>query len=309
MSGFDPYLVWLDIPPHERPATYYRLLGLRPLESDPQVISGSAQRVIAHVARFQQSEHAAACTQLLSELAAARDCLLHPQRKLAYDSGISQSVSNSCLESVGRAACFGGTTVGWSCQSAPCGSNAVGGTTAAPGSASSNRRRSGRSLSRLLFHNRLPRRRFQLPQFQPPLSPLGPKDRSRPQPGETPVGAPTGVPQSVQPAAQQTPYPQTAQPTAPTPPHTPPAEQPQPETPQPTPPPAWATGERTGEVSKVVAGQPSPPSLDSGKTRKGRQLRRAQQTQSAYMLVGIAMALIVFFFGAVLLIAIFLGGQ
>ena len=36
---FDPYHVWLGIPPEEQPPSHYRLLGLRPLEADGDVIS------------------------------------------------------------------------------------------------------------------------------------------------------------------------------------------------------------------------------------------------------------------------------
>jgi hypothetical protein len=32
MAGFDPYHVWLGIPPHEQPPNHYRLLGIAPLD-------------------------------------------------------------------------------------------------------------------------------------------------------------------------------------------------------------------------------------------------------------------------------------
>ena len=34
-DSFDPYYKWLAIPPDEQPPSHYRLLGLRPLEGDP----------------------------------------------------------------------------------------------------------------------------------------------------------------------------------------------------------------------------------------------------------------------------------
>ncbi|MCA9267153.1 MAG: hypothetical protein KDA41_01715, partial [Planctomycetales bacterium] len=89
MGAFDPYLAWLDIPATERPVNYYRLLGLRKLESDPATIAAAADRVAAHLAQFQNSPQAAACQQLLNELQIARTCLLDPARKRAYDGGLS----------------------------------------------------------------------------------------------------------------------------------------------------------------------------------------------------------------------------
>ena len=38
---FDPYHVWLGIPPEEQPPNHYRLLGLRPLETNADVISNA----------------------------------------------------------------------------------------------------------------------------------------------------------------------------------------------------------------------------------------------------------------------------
>ena len=316
VSGFDPYLIWLDIPSHERPATYYRLLGLRPLENDPQVIASSAERVISHVARFQQSEHAATCTQLLAELSAARDCLLHPQRKQAYDSGISQSFTTPSSSSPvpqtppppGAAAerPLAGPNSQIPTSAFPQGEQPLSGPTQIPTGGE-------RQISQSPPVPQLP--------MQTPAVPTTPQVPNTP--GETPINAPGGVPQSVRPfsgagpaAASQTPespLPQVPQATtAATPYAVPPGDSLAsgvPSSPATTPPPTWATGERTGEVSTVVAGQQGPETLDKSKTRKGRQLRRAQQAQSAYMLVGIAMAMVVFFFGAVLLIAIFLGGQ
>ena len=38
---FDPYHVWLGIPPEEQPPNHYRLLGLRPFETNADVISNA----------------------------------------------------------------------------------------------------------------------------------------------------------------------------------------------------------------------------------------------------------------------------
>ena len=335
MSGFDPYLIWLDIPPHERPATYYRLLGLRPLENDPQTIAASAQRVIAHVSQFQQSEHGQLCAQLLAELTAARDCLLNPVRKQAYDSGIAQSHTShpATSGSVSPERPLSGPIPTSGPTSPQTGApqpsyspeRPIGSTPQVPGQAAGER---------------------QIPQSPPVPQQPQPGVTSTPgfsyppasTPGEQPL--PSGPPQSVQPtigtpppvpgSPTQTPSTPAAYPTTPN--VNPPANQATPYSPAPeasagtdysptTPatPPSWAAANRTGEVGTVVAGQggatqheqteDQPQSLGAGRTRHGRNLRRSQQTQSAYMLVGIAMAMIVFFFGAVLLLAIYLNVQ
>jgi hypothetical protein len=37
-ESFDPYHVWLGIPPEEQPPHHYRLLGIRLFEDNPSVI-------------------------------------------------------------------------------------------------------------------------------------------------------------------------------------------------------------------------------------------------------------------------------
>ena len=53
MSDFDPYLKWLCIRESLRPPNHYRLLGLDLMEGDLEVISGAADRQMAHVRTFQ----------------------------------------------------------------------------------------------------------------------------------------------------------------------------------------------------------------------------------------------------------------
>lgn len=82
---FDPYLQWLGIRDPQRPPNHYRLLGVELFESDPEVISNAADRQMAHVRTFQTGRHSAESQKLLNELAAAKVCLLHPEKKAAYD--------------------------------------------------------------------------------------------------------------------------------------------------------------------------------------------------------------------------------
>jgi hypothetical protein len=82
---FDPYRKWLGIPESELPPSLYRLLGLVDFESDPDVISHAADRCMAHVRTFQSGARAELSQRVLNELAQARNCLLDPQRRQAYD--------------------------------------------------------------------------------------------------------------------------------------------------------------------------------------------------------------------------------
>ncbi len=87
-EAFNPYHVWLSIPPEEQPANYYRLLSLPLLESNPDVIDNAADRQTAHLRTFQSGKNGKFAERLLNEVAAARVCLLDPKKKAAYDQRI-----------------------------------------------------------------------------------------------------------------------------------------------------------------------------------------------------------------------------
>ena len=84
-APFDAYHRWLGIAPAEQPAHHYRMLGLAPLEDDPEVIRDAAVRQMAHVRTYQLGQHAELSQKILNELAAAKACLLHREKKAAYD--------------------------------------------------------------------------------------------------------------------------------------------------------------------------------------------------------------------------------
>jgi hypothetical protein len=94
-DSFNGYHVWLGIPPSEQPPNHYRLLGIAIFESDPDVIDHAADRQMAHVRTFQAGRHGALSQQILNELAAARVCLLHPERKREYDAQLRAKLSAS----------------------------------------------------------------------------------------------------------------------------------------------------------------------------------------------------------------------
>jgi hypothetical protein len=92
---FNGYHVWLGIPPGEQPPNHYRLLGITVFESDLDVIDHAADRQMAHVRTFQSGRHGALSQQILNELAAARLCLLNPDRKSAYDSQLRDKIGGT----------------------------------------------------------------------------------------------------------------------------------------------------------------------------------------------------------------------
>ena len=84
-EAFDPYYTWLGIPPKDQPPSHYRLLGLELFESDVEVIRDAAEQRMAHVRTYQLAQHSELSQKILNELAAAKLCLLDPERKASYD--------------------------------------------------------------------------------------------------------------------------------------------------------------------------------------------------------------------------------
>ncbi len=97
-ADFDPYLKWLGIRAKEQPPDHYRLLGLETFESDPDVISTAADARMLHVKTFQAGTHAALSQRLLNEIAAAKVCLLNPEKKAQYDQTLRQRLAAAPLE-------------------------------------------------------------------------------------------------------------------------------------------------------------------------------------------------------------------
>jgi hypothetical protein len=87
-DDFDPYYLWLGIPPDERPANHYRLLGITLFEENPRVIEGAADRQMAHLRSVQAGKHSVLSQRLLNEVAAARVCLLRAPQKAKYDQAL-----------------------------------------------------------------------------------------------------------------------------------------------------------------------------------------------------------------------------
>ncbi|HEY1068175.1 MAG TPA: hypothetical protein VGE52_18775, partial [Pirellulales bacterium] len=89
---FDPYYLWLGIPPAEQPPHHYRLLGLTLFESNVEVVSQAADRQMAFVQMHKTGRHSAESQRLLNELSSARLCLLNPAKKAAYDEALRKKL-------------------------------------------------------------------------------------------------------------------------------------------------------------------------------------------------------------------------
>ena len=81
----DPYHRWLGIPPKDQPPNHYRLLGIERFEPDQEVIRDAAEQRMAHVRTYQLGQYSELSQKILNELAAAKACLLDPQKKAVYD--------------------------------------------------------------------------------------------------------------------------------------------------------------------------------------------------------------------------------
>ncbi len=87
-ESFDPYHEWLDIPPHDQPPTFYRLLGIDDLETDPEVIDDAAKRRTTFLHQLASGPHRKEVQKLLNEVATARRTLLNADVKDRYDQSL-----------------------------------------------------------------------------------------------------------------------------------------------------------------------------------------------------------------------------
>jgi hypothetical protein len=88
LNSFDPLAEWLGIPAAEQPPHHYRLLGLATFESDAATIERAADERMALIRKHQTGPRAAATQDILNRLAAAKQCLLNPATRGAYDGAI-----------------------------------------------------------------------------------------------------------------------------------------------------------------------------------------------------------------------------
>jgi hypothetical protein len=84
-SSFDPYYVWLGIPPKHQPPNHYRLLGIELYEDNADVIDAAANRQTSYLHDMASGPNRKYSQELLNEIAGARRCLLDVERKQKYD--------------------------------------------------------------------------------------------------------------------------------------------------------------------------------------------------------------------------------
>jgi hypothetical protein len=92
-DDFDPYYVWLGIPPEEQPADHYRLLGIRRFEENAEAISSALDQRTQFLRSLQVGKRSPYSQKLLNEISAAGGCLLDSKRKANYDQRLRQSAS------------------------------------------------------------------------------------------------------------------------------------------------------------------------------------------------------------------------
>jgi len=101
-TTFDPYHKWLGIAPKDQPPHHYRLLGIEPFESDVDVIDSAANQRMAFLAGHVQGSFASRAAELVSQVAAARACLLDPQSRALYDAQLRQRQGKPRPQPAGR---------------------------------------------------------------------------------------------------------------------------------------------------------------------------------------------------------------
>jgi hypothetical protein len=85
---FDPYHVWLGIPPERQPPHHYDILGIQLFEEVVDVIQSAVDQRMTYLRTFQTGKHNHFAEKLLNEVATAKVCLLNPEKKAAYDEAL-----------------------------------------------------------------------------------------------------------------------------------------------------------------------------------------------------------------------------
>ncbi len=85
--GNEVICTWLGLSSAEWPPDHYRLLGLQPGESDPQLIEQHVHQRLDSV-RCYQMRHPEQATEAMNRLAQAFVCLTEPAAKERYDAGL-----------------------------------------------------------------------------------------------------------------------------------------------------------------------------------------------------------------------------
>ncbi len=84
-ESFNRYHEWLQLRADLTDPNFYQLCGLEPFEKDLDKIHVAIDRAVVKVRGFRPGSHAAEWARLLDELAAAKEVLTDPEKKVAYD--------------------------------------------------------------------------------------------------------------------------------------------------------------------------------------------------------------------------------
>ena len=87
-DDFDPYHKWLGIPKNQRPPTFYQLLGVSTEEEDPEAVHAASKQRQDYIRQFLTGPNRSHVESLLFQLQEARQTLLSPTLRDAYDSKI-----------------------------------------------------------------------------------------------------------------------------------------------------------------------------------------------------------------------------
>ena len=98
VETFNPYRKWLGIPEQDQPPHHYRLLGIELFESDADVIVNASDGRMAQVKNFQTGKSSEQSQRILNELAAAKICLLNPEKKAEYDRLLQARLKSSAAK-------------------------------------------------------------------------------------------------------------------------------------------------------------------------------------------------------------------
>jgi hypothetical protein len=93
-TDFDPYYLWLGIPPQEQPPNHYRLLGIAAFESNASVIDSAASRQSTYLHSVAAGPQRQASQKLLTEIAGARRTLLNAESKQIYDAELKARLAS-----------------------------------------------------------------------------------------------------------------------------------------------------------------------------------------------------------------------
>jgi hypothetical protein len=96
-EAFNPYYVWLGIPPEDH-ADYYRLLGIRRFESNHDVIHNAFNLRMTFLRTKQTGNYAQYSQQLQNEIITAQRVLLHDEQRTAYNVQLQASEQAVCTD-------------------------------------------------------------------------------------------------------------------------------------------------------------------------------------------------------------------